>query len=111
MKTDDLDALLDAKLAEAAYVDDDGFTARVMKELPRQRMPLATQRSVIILLAAILSVVVAYVASGGGEFITTVYASLVMWRPAQLMMLVLAVGLTTTICALGAAFTRLRESL
>src|SRR5439155_471078 len=60
---------LDMRLRDAApYIDDAGFTGRVMKQLPR-RHALRTQRTIIILTATIVSVVIAYFGSGEGWFV------------------------------------------
>jgi hypothetical protein len=49
---DPLDNLLDARLRdETPYIDDAGFTARVMQQLPRRRFSWSTQRAFIIFVA------------------------------------------------------------
>jgi hypothetical protein len=60
---------LDARLRdEAAYVDDGGFTASVVRKLPARRMRHAL-RAVILLGVTLLASMVAYLFSGGGWFI------------------------------------------
>src|SRR6266567_1717124 len=72
---DPLDNLLDTRLREEMpYLDDAGFTARVMKQLPRRRFSLSTQRNLVIFVATIMSVVIAYFASGEGMFVHDAYA-------------------------------------
>ena len=108
---DPLDALLDAKLREeTAYIDDGGFTRRVMQQLTRQQVPLATQRSIIIFAAAVLSAVVAYFASGEGVFVRQALAHIVSFTPLQNLLVVAGMGLFTTIAALWAAL-RARDSV
>src|SRR5205814_7664885 len=64
---DPLDNLLDARLRdETPYIDDAGFTARVMKQLPHRRASWSTQRAFIIFAATVLAGVIAYFASGQG---------------------------------------------
>ncbi len=60
---------LDAKLREEApYIDDAGFTALVMHQLPARR-PSRSRRSAIIVAVSAFALVVAYFASGGGAFV------------------------------------------
>src|SRR6059058_5921667 len=107
---DPLDDLLDARLREETpYIDDAGFTARVMKQLPRRRLSWSSQRSLIILAATILSVVVAYFASGEGMFVHDAFARMSGLRPLQLLLLILACGTGMTIAGLWAALTRTRD--
>lgn len=60
---------LDAKLRdEAPYLDDAGFTARVMHQLPARRQTRSV-RGAIMCAVTLLACVVAYFASGGGAFL------------------------------------------
>ena len=60
------DETLDRQLREAApYIDDDGFTARVMANLPVAQRNPRWLRAMILLGLAILGSVIAYVLSGG----------------------------------------------
>ena len=65
------DETLDRQLRDAApYIDDAGFTARVMSQLPaRQREPRYL-RAVVLLGLTILGSALAYVLSGRGRFVT-----------------------------------------
>jgi hypothetical protein len=59
---------LDARLRdEAAYIDDGGFTARVVQKLPSR--PVRHVLRAVILLGVTLASVIAYLLSGGGWFI------------------------------------------
>ena len=72
---DPLDNLLDARLRdETPYIDDAGFTARVMQQLPHRRFSWSAQRAFIIFAATIVSVVIAYFASGEGMFVHDAFA-------------------------------------
>jgi hypothetical protein len=109
---DRLDDLLDARLREEApYIDDDGFTARVMRQLPARPASLQTQRSVIILAAAIVSVIVAYFASGEGLFVHQVYAWLTKLPPLQLFILVVGSGIAMLTGGTWAALARARDPI
>ena len=64
------DETLDRQLREATpYIDDEGFTARVMASLPVARREPRWLRAMILLGLAILGSGVAYLISGGGRFI------------------------------------------
>lgn len=109
---DPLDDLLDARLRdEAPYIDDAGFTARVMKQLPRRRLSWASQRSLVIFAATVLSVVVAYFASGEGMFVHDLFARMSGLPPLQLLLLLLTCGIGMTIAGLWTALTRTRNTI
>jgi len=64
------DETLDRQLREAMpYIDDEGFTARVMASLPAARREPRWLRAMILLGLGILGSGVAYLISGGGRFI------------------------------------------
>ena len=110
--TDPLDDLLDARLRdETPYIDDAGFTARLMKQLPRRRVSWISQRSIIIFAATILSVVVAYFASGEGMFVHDAFAHMSGLGPLQLLLVILGCGTAMTIAGLWAGLTRRRDMI
>ena len=107
---DPRDNLLDARLRdETPYIDDAGFTARVMQQLPRRRFSWSTQRAFIIFVATIVSVVIAYFASGEGMFVHDAFARISNLRPIQLLLLIVACGTGMTIAGLWAALARTRD--
>ncbi len=109
---DPLDDLLDARLREETpYIDDNGFTARVMQQLPRRPRSLQTQRSLIILSAAIVSVIVAYFASGEGMFVRDTLARLALLPPVQLLLLLLVCGTAMILSGAWAALSRARNPI
>ena len=60
------DETLDRQLREAApYIDDDGFTARVMARVPAMRREPQWLRAMIIVGLALLGAGIAYVIGGG----------------------------------------------
>jgi hypothetical protein len=64
------DETLDRQLREAApYIDDEGFTARVMARLPAAQREPRWLRAMVLLGLAILGSGVAYLLSGGGRFV------------------------------------------
>ena len=106
---DPLDALLDARLRdETPYLDDAGFTARVMKQLPRRRLSWNSQRAFVIFAATILSVVVAYFASGEGMFVHDIFARTAGLGPLQLLLVLFTCGIAMTVAGLWAALSRMR---
>jgi hypothetical protein len=61
---------LDRQLREAApYIDDEGFTARVLQRLPPARRGGDSLRAVILLGITLLASALAYVLSDGGRFV------------------------------------------
>ena len=61
---------LDKKLQEAApYIEDDGFTARILQRLPRPQPRLEFLRPLILVAASALASALTYVLSDGGRFI------------------------------------------
>ncbi len=61
---------LDKKLQEAApYIEDDGFTARVLQQLPRSQPRLQFLRPFILIVASAFASALTYVLSDGGRFI------------------------------------------
>jgi hypothetical protein len=64
------DETLDRQLREAMpYIDDEGFTARVMARLPAARRDPRWLRAMILLGLTLLGSGVAYLLSGGGRFV------------------------------------------
>jgi hypothetical protein len=64
------DDTLDRQLREAApYIDDDGFTARVMAMLPEVRRQPQWLRAVVLFAVTVLGIAVAYLLTGGGRFV------------------------------------------
>ena len=92
---------LDRQLREAApYIDDDGFTARVLQELPPPRRSHELLRAAILLGMTLLASVLAYVVSGGGRFVNVTVERLAALPALWVFALALATGLV--IAALGA---------
>lgn len=109
---DSLDDLLDARLRdEMPYIDDAGFTGRVMKQLPSRRLSWSSLRSFIILAATILSVVVAYFASDQGMFVHDAFARISGLQQLQLLLVIVGCGITMTIAGLWVALARRHETI
>ena len=100
---------LDVRLREEApYIDDAGFTARVVQQLPAPR-PRHSFRAIILVCLTLLGSMLTYVLSGGGKFIGAgidrVVALPVLW----ILVLALVSGLVLTSLATAAAVARLRS--
>ena len=64
------DDWLDRKLQEAApYIEDDGFTARILQQLPAPMQRMEFLRSFILVAMSALASALTYVLSDGGRFI------------------------------------------
>ncbi len=64
------DDWLDQKLQEAVpYIEDDGFTARVLRQLPQPARQSEFLRSFILVAMSALASALTYVLSDGGRFI------------------------------------------
>ena len=102
---------LDTRLRDAApYIDDAGFTGRVMKQLPHHHS-LRIQRAIIILTATIVSVVIAYFGSGEGWFVREALVRAATLPPLTVFGFVLACGLLLIVGGLWAALTRTRDPI
>ena len=98
---------LDRQLREAApYIDDDGFTARVLQQLPAPRRGRDLLRAAIILGMTLLASVLAYVASGGGRFVTVTIERLAALPALWVFLLALASGLLVAVGGAAAAISR-----
>jgi hypothetical protein len=103
------DDWLDARLRdEACYIDDDGFTARVVQQLPARRQSRSS-RSVILLGITLLACALAYLLSGRGEFLANAAAFLVAVPFYSLCLVAGISGVVITAVGTSAAVSRLRE--
>jgi hypothetical protein len=92
---------LDRELREAApYLDDEGFTARVLQQLPPPRRGHDLLRAAILLGMTFLASALAYVVSGGGRFVSITLERLAA-LPA-LWVFVLALASSLVVAAAGA---------
>jgi hypothetical protein len=98
---------LDRQLREAApYIDDDGFTARVLHQLPPPRRGRDLLRAAILLGMTFFASVLAYVVSGGGRFVTITLERLATLPVLWVLVLALASGLVVTTAGAVAAIYR-----
>ena len=94
---------LDRQLREAVpYIDDDGFTARVMASLPVTRREPLWLRAMIVLGLALIGTAMAYFLSGGGSLVrqgVIQMADFPIW-----LLLVFAFGCGLVVGAFGVIF-------
>lgn len=101
---------LDRQLREAApYIDDNGFTRRVLNQLPapRARRPM---RAVILVGASMVASIVAYFLSGGGRFVFEGFNRLEKISPVLILAAVGVFALLVTGVGAFAAFARTHDS-
>ncbi len=100
---------LEARLREEMrYIDDAGFTARVMQRLPVK--PASSKlRAAILLLAAALASVLAFSISDGGRFVFDGVARLSALSLFSIYLLALGCGIVGTIVAGSAALSTARQ--
>ncbi len=98
---------LDAKLRdEAPYLDDSGFTARVVQQLPTRRQSKSL-RAFILLGVTLLASVIAYFVTGGGALFANAAEFLVAMPFVTVCVIALCCGLVAT--ALGTSFAVLKS--
>jgi hypothetical protein len=98
---------LDRELREAApYIDDEGFTARVLQQLPPRRRGHDLLRAAILLGMTLLASALAYVVSGGGRFVSVTLERLAALPALWVFVLALATGLVVAAVGAAAAVSR-----
>jgi hypothetical protein len=98
---------LDRQLREAApYIDDEGFTARVVQQLPPPRRGRDWLRAVILLGMTLFASALAYVVSDGGRFVSVALERLAALPALWVFALALASGLAVTALGAAAAISR-----
>jgi len=101
---------LDRQLREATpYIDDDGFTKRVLRQLPAPRPQRRSARAIILMGLTVLGSIIAYIISDGGRVIIHELmrlATLPMW---WLLLAALASGVLVAALGFTAALSKSRE--
>ena len=104
------DELFDRQLREATpYIEDDGFTARVVQALPatsRARQPV---RASILLAATVIASVVAYFVAGGQRLADDWLGQLTALPATWLLAISLSTGVVVGIAGLIAAWVKMHE--
>ncbi len=103
------DNWLDARLRdEAVYIDDDGFSARVMQQLPVRRRSHSS-RSAILVGASLIACGLAYLVSGRGGFLVDSAEFLVAMPFTTVCFLAFCISLLVMGLGATAAITKLRR--
>lgn len=101
---------LDAQLRdEVPYIDDAGFTAALMKQLPTQPLQSRSSRSVILIGVTLLACALTYLISGRGEFLSQAAVFLLAVPFSTLCMIAITSGVVITVLGASAAVSKLRE--
>ena len=105
-----LEDWLDRQLREAApYIDDEGFTARVLQQLPPPRGGRDSLRAVILLGISLLACALAYVLSGGGRFLVIAATQMMMLPTLWIFVLAVATGILVMVGGVIAAISKTRD--
>jgi hypothetical protein len=100
---------LDRQLREAApYIDDDGFTARVVSKLPSPGRAPRSMRSIILVGITALGSAIAYAISGG-RFVNEAIMRLSTFPIWTLLVFAFGCGLIVGACAVIAAIRKTPE--
>jgi hypothetical protein len=101
---------LDRQLREAApYIDDEGFTARVLQQLPALHRSRRSLRSAILLGVTLLASVLAYLLSDGGRFLVVAATRLTTLPTLWLLVVALSSGILVMAGGVIAAISKTRE--
>ncbi len=104
------DDWLDARLRdEVSYIDDGGFTARVVQQLPTVRRQSRSSRSIILIGITLVACALAYLLSGRGEFLAQGAAYLFTVPFNTLCIIAISSGVVITALGASAAVSKLRE--
>ena len=99
---------LDTRLCEEApYIDDDGFTAKVIQQLPAR--PARSFRAAIIFCITLLGSAITYSVSDGGKFMIAAVNRLASMPILFVCLIAICCGLVMTAIATGAALSKVRE--
>jgi hypothetical protein len=101
---------LDRQLRDAApYINDEGFTARVLRQLPSPRQAHRSFRGAILLTITLLASVLAYLVSDGGRFLVVEATRLTTLPTLWLFALALGSGILVMAGGVIAAISKTME--
>jgi hypothetical protein len=104
------DEWLDQQLRDAApYIDDDGFTARVLQRLPAPSRQRQSLRAVILIGMAMLASMLAYVLSDSGRFVNVALERFAMLPMLWIFAVALGTGILVTTVGVIAAISKTSE--
>jgi hypothetical protein len=98
---------LDRQLREAVpYIDDDGFSRRVLQHLPARRSNLQRVRSFIIFGATLMACLIAYLLSDRGQFVLHAVNRMAGMSPLMLVGIAMLAGILITLAGTAAVVSR-----
>jgi anti-sigma factor RsiW len=101
---------LDRQLREAApYIDDVGFTSRVLQQLPPPRRSRRSVRGAILLTITLLATILTYLLSDGGRFLVVAATRLTTLPTLWLFVLALGSGILVMAGGVIAAISKAKE--
>ena len=104
------DQWLDQQLRDSApYIDDAGFTARVLQRLPAPSRRRQSSRAVILIGMAMLASMFAYVLSDSGRFVNVALERLAMLPMLWMFGVALGSGISVTAVGVIAAISKTSE--
>jgi hypothetical protein len=93
----------------APYIDDAGFTARVLQQLPHRPKRLQAVRAVILFLSAVLASALSFVLSGNAHFVAVTVERIATLPVLWLLAIAAGVGAVVTSAGLTAAIYKMRQ--
>lgn len=93
---------------EMPYIDDAGFTARVVQQLPAPQR-LHSFRALILISITLLASIVTYLASDGGRFLIVAFYRLASMPLVTISLIAICGTLVAAAVAGGVAFSTARE--
>jgi hypothetical protein len=110
MKEVEQEEWLDRQLRDSApYIDDEGFTARVVRQLPPPRRSHRSLRGAILLAITLIATMLAYLLSDGGRFLVVAGTRLTTLPTLWLFILALGTGILVMAGGVIAAISKAKE--
>jgi hypothetical protein len=101
---------LDARLREeVTYIDDDGFTARVVQKLPATSARPRSFRAAILVGLTLLASIIAYAVSDGGRFLIVEAYRLMSMPLVFISLAAIVLSVVMTVVATSAALANVRR--
>jgi hypothetical protein len=101
---------LDRQLRDAApYIDDEGFTGRVLQQLPSPGRSRRSLRGAMLLTITLLATILAYLLSDGGRFLVVAATRLTTLPTLWLFVLALGSGILVMAGGVIAAISKAKE--
>ncbi|MEY2439650.1 MAG: hypothetical protein QOI34_1035 [Verrucomicrobiota bacterium] len=105
------DDALDRRLRDAApYIDDDGFSGRVLRQLPASSRARSPIRAMILIGMTLLASFLTYFLFDGGNLVNQVIARLAGLPMLWLLLLTFCTGIVASSLGLIAAISKTRQS-